>query len=137
MKSEPVSDDQSNVDANSENFDTSNITVENKKPQANDGSESSSPNDDIKHELEEDEAEKVLNRIRRRKKRTRVSDDETIEDEDDLSPEEATAEIDEEEEESFDEAEEGQLPDEADETVASLVEDERENGDGQVGFLLN
>lgn len=94
--------------------------------------------------------DQVLGRLRRRKKRSKQSDEEDLEDEEDasdeMSLEEATDDVedddeeDDDEEESFDEAEEGPLPEEEEEgeeeeaAGAAVLEDERENGDGQVFF---
>lgn len=97
--------------------------------------------DNIDNMPEDVPEEQVLSRLRRRKKRSKLSDDdEDLEDEDEFDEmsfeEEATEDVD--DEESFDEAEEGHLPEEEEEDAeaevasASVLEDERENGDGQV-----
>lgn len=92
------------------------------------------------NEVDEDLTDQVLNRIKRRKKRSKLSDDESA-DEDDLdavSDEEDTEDID-DEEDSYDEAEEGEIVNKSHEEISAkiLPDDERENGDGQVSYYSN
>ena len=128
----------SEVETAKEDFDNENETSKKTPVNTETDDFSSVIEEETINELDEEMLVQQALVIRRRKRPTKLSDNEVLDDDEEefeLSDEDETEDIEDEEEESYDEAEEGQLADAKsidDATNRSLPEDEREIGDGQV-----